>query len=352
MLTPRQIISKGQILKKVRELPTEGEILVKVGDLVSPGDIVARTSIEGELEIVRLPEESGVILVKEGDVIGVGDLIYERRGLFGIFKTTIHAPASGTVEFITDQAIGIRLPPKNFTLNAYISGKVIESDHKQRVTIEGKGAFIQGIFGLGGERIGKLAFINRKGRLTLDDIPRDCTGLVLAGGTLPSGELLLEAQKRGAVGFVVGGVEDSALEEFLGRPVGIAMTGKEDISMTLVVTEGFGELTMHPLIEEILSREGECSVNGTTQVRAGAVRPEIVVHSEYQEEVSADEEFEIGKSVRIIREPNFGIIGKIVELPQAPELLESRIKARVLRLKTASGATLTVPRANVELVRG
>jgi len=286
-----------------------------------------------------------------GDQVIRGQLIYERTGLFGLFKTTVLSPESGIVEFITEQAVGIRLPPVELGLSAYIKGKVVESDLKQKVVIEGTAAVIQGIFGVGGEKTGRLFPIKNVNKIHINDIPQHCTGLVLAGGTLPSGEILLEAQLRGAVGFITGGVEDSAIEEFLGKPVGIAMTGKEDISMTLVVTEGFGELTMHPLIQEILSKEADCSINGTTQVRAGAIRPEVIIFTDKIEDSVSNEEFEIGKNARIIREPNFGVIGEIVELPQTPEVLESKIKARVLRIKTAKGAVLTVPRANVELVR-
>lgn len=351
MLTPRQIISKGQVITKTRELPSIGEILVNVGDIVSPEQKIARTTVEGELVIVRLPEESGTIKVKVGDEIKRGALIYEKIGLFGLFKATVVAPEGGTIEFITEQTVGIRLPPEEFRLNAYIKGKVIENDFKQKIVIEGTGALIQGIFGVGGERTGKLFPINKVSKLTLDDLPQDCSELVLAGGTLPSGEILLEAQNRGAVGFIVGGVEDSALEKFLGKPVGIAMTGKEEISMTLIVTEGFGELAMHPLIYEILSKGGYCSISGTTQVRAGAVRPEIIIFTDFIEETIIDEEFKIGKSARIIREPNFGVIGEIIELPSAPEVLESKIKARILRLKCKNGEVLTVPRTNVELIR-
>lgn len=349
MLTPRQIISKGQLIRKVRELPSTGEILVKIGDVVSPESTVAKTTIEGELILVRLPEEAGNIKVNIGDQVKEGQLIYERVGLFGLFKSVVLSQDNGIVEFITEQAVGIRLPPVELCLSAYIKGRVVETDLKQRVVIEGTAAVIQGIFGVGGERTGKLFPIKNLSKIS--DIPDDCTGLVLAGGSLPSGELLLEAQRRGAVGFITGGVEDSAIEEFLGKPVGIAMTGKEDISMTLVVTEGFGELTMHPLIKEILSKEADCSINGTTQVRAGAIRPEVIIFTDKVEDTVTDEEFEIGKNARIIREPNFGIIGEIIELPQTPEILESKIKARVLRIKTANGGVLTVPRANVELVR-
>ena len=57
-----------------------------------------------------------------------------------------------------------------------------------------------------------------------------------------------------------------------------------------------------------------------------------------------------GSSVRIIRDPHFGIIGTAVALPSEPQVLGSGSKARVLAVKLPSGEQVFVPRANVELI--
>jgi len=59
---------------------------------------------------------------------------------------------------------------------------------------------------------------------------------------------------------------------------------------------------------------------------------------------------DIGSAVRIIREPYFGRLGTVVELP--PELMEieSGTHARVLKAKLDDGTVAVVPRANVEII--
>ena len=81
------------------------------------------------------------------------------------------------------------------------------------------------------------------------------------------------------------------------------------------------------------------SINGATQIRAGVVRPEIVIPlvPDAVETVGAGENestegiLEVGSSVRIIREPYFGQLGRVTELPVELQNLETEARVRVLR---------------------
>ena len=66
---------------------------------------------------------------------------------------------------------------------------------------------------------------------------------------------------------------------FFGYDLGVAITGSEEIGITLVITEGFGKIPMAQRTFELLkSRTGaKTSINGATQIRAGVVRPEIII---------------------------------------------------------------------------
>jgi hypothetical protein len=242
-------------------------------------------------------------------------------------------------------------------LEAYVSGTVIEVEAGKAVKIECYGALVQGIIGVGGERRGALL------PLTLDldthilpgHIPQDCRGKVLVGGICPSAEVLKLAASRGALGFVIGSIEDQALAGYLGFDLGIALTGDEDLSMTVIITEGFGVLPFSKRTFDLLKGlEGrEASINGATQVRAGALRPEIIVALEQQRSKDQSSELkglEVGSFVRIIRVPYFGEIAEIKELPIEPLVLETGAKARVLKAQLKDGSLVTVPRANVELL--
>ena len=107
------------------------------------------------------------------------------------------------------------------------------------------------------------------------------------------------------------------------------------------------------------ARKGdEASVNGATQIRAGVMRPEIIIPLTAEElvhEVEQDHSeglLELGRPVRIIRDPYFGLIGEVAGLPAEPAVLDSGSKARVLEVKFDSGESVTIPRANVELIEG
>jgi transcription antitermination factor NusG len=104
-------------------------------------------------------------------------------------------------------------------------------------------------------------------------------------------------------------------------------------------------------------REGlKTSINGATQIRAGVVRPEIVIPLETTGAASDAEDgasegiLEVGSSVRIIREPYFGKLGRVTELPVELQNLETEAQVRVLRVELENGEQTTLPRANVEAI--
>ena len=59
----------------------------------------------------------------------------------------------------------------------------------------------------------------------------------------------------------------------------MAITGDENVNTTLIVTEGFGEIAMANRTFELLSKcEGKiASISGRTQIRAGVMRPEVII---------------------------------------------------------------------------
>ena len=61
---------------------------------------------------------------------------------------------------------------------------------------------------------------------------------------------------------------------------------------------------------------------------------------------------DLGTTVRVIRDPYFGLLGEVSALPAEPAVLGSGSRARVLEVRFPGGATAVVPRANVELIEG
>jgi hypothetical protein len=108
--------------------------------------------------------------------------------------------------------------------------------------------------------------------------------------------------------------------------------------------------------ELLKSRSGaKTSINGATQIRAGVVRPEIIIPytgktTEEEMDKPINRGMEIGDFVRVIRVPYFGKIGRIKALPFSPQTIETEAMVRVLEVEFSDGSTAIVPRANVEMI--
>jgi len=124
-----------------------------------------------------------------------------------------------------------------------------------------------------------------------------------------------------------------------------------------VLTEGFGEIEMADKTFELLkSLEGqEGSINGATQIRAGVIRPEIIVPRRNGAGAQGQAgqgggELKTGSRIRVIREPYFGRLGTVTALPPELVRIETGAMVRTLRAKLDGDEAAVVPRANVELV--
>jgi hypothetical protein len=248
-----------------------------------------------------------------------------------------------------------------------VPGIIKEVMPNEGVVIEARGAFIQGIFGVGGERRAPILPVSPRpdSLLSEADITSEMSGKVIIGGANISGAALKKAADVGVIGIVVGGIVDKDLVEYLGYDIGVAITGHENIPLTLVITEGFGTIAMaertFSLLTSLAGREA--SLSGATQIRAGVIRPEVIVADApgtFDTTISSaapDEEeafrLGIGTSIRIIREPYFGKLATVSALPPQLVRVGSGAEVRVLDATlNEDGATVTVPRANVEIVAG
>jgi transcription antitermination factor NusG len=367
--TPGLKVARFTVLRRERKLPLAGTVLAQVGQKVEAETIVARTELPGNVQTVNaanilgvLPEDVPDCLVKPiGSALKKGEAFAESKSFFGLFKSRCAATVDSTLESIstvTGQAI-LREPPIPVEVDAYVDGVVVEVHESQGVTIETRGSFIQGIFGIGGETVGTLHICvdGPAEVLTEAKIGENAKGKVLVGGSHVSTKVLRHAIQLGARAVVVGGFDDHDLREFLGYDLGVAITGSEEKGITLVVTEGFGEIPMAGRTFDLLKQcEGKkASVSGATQIRAGVLRPEIVVPQEVAGGAGADHDgdghgLEPGSVIRVIREPFFGRLGKVVSLPPELMALETEAKVRVLEVDFGNGSKTLLPRANVEMI--
>ncbi len=366
--TPGLRVARLTRIVKERWLPLKGDVIVNIGDKVSAEQVVARTELPGNVHPVNCAGLLGILpadidealVVQPGSEIKKGETIALSKSFFGLFKSTLPSPIDGVLESaspVTGQLI-LREPPIPVEVTAYIDGVVTNVFENECVEIETSGAIIQGIFGIGGEKFGRIKVMVSSPDQTLDeaDITGDLSGCIVVGGGRITLAGFKKAMRQGCVAVVTGGFKNVHLKELLGYEQGVAITGQEDIPTTLVLTEGFGEIGMaHRTFDLIRENDGRgASVSGATQIRAGVIRPELIIPSE-QEAPESDEEEEIGglkmgHQLRVIRQPHFGRIGTLAGLPPELQKLETGAKVRVLELKLDDGETIVLPRANVEII--
>jgi hypothetical protein len=290
------------------------------------------------------------------------EIVAQNKGFFGLFKSSVRSPIDGVIESvskITGQII-MREPPIPVEVMAYIDGEVVDIIQNEGVKIKTHGSFIQGIFGIGGETIGALAMVanNPNEVLTEKDIDKSFKEKIIVGGSIVTYNALEQARKVGVKGIVIGGIEDQDLKQFMGYDIGVAITGSEQVGLSLVITEGFGKMSMANRTFQLLkSLAGKrSSINGATQIRAGVMRPEVIVpmqegqKSKKTADISTGSGLGVGMAVRIIREPHFGAIGKVVALPVELQKIETEALVRVLQVELEDKQVVALPRANVEII--
>ncbi len=357
------------VLRRWRLMPVDGEVLLGVGDRVRPDTVVARAAGQGAMFTVNVAQQldlrpaevPGAMVKAVGEAVLAGDALARTRGLWGWLATTCPAPNDGTVVAVsrhTGQVLLARsaLPRE---VCAFLPGIVTEVKARRGVAVMGWGAQLPGVFGVGGEAVGELTLAVRRPDATLtgEMIDGDLTGRILVAGGLVTCDALRRAAASGAVGVITGGVAATDLDMWLGRELCVADTTEIAASLTLVVLGGFGRMPVdRRAFALLLASEGrQACLAGTTRVRAGAVRPEIIIPLATPVDAAAAEAvrpgaLEPGCRVMVVREPWFGQCGRVARLPAALAALPNEARCLVAEVDLDGGSAVLVPRANLELM--
>lgn len=364
-----KILSRTKIVIN-RLLPMKGTIHYKVGDLVKAEDVIASTEIPGNVQMENVAKKLNVepenvpecMLVELDELIKKGQVIAESKGILGLFKNQLQSSIDGTlanVSEITGQAI-LAEPPIPIEVDAYVSGKIIEIISEEGVIIETEGVMVQGILGVGGENRGELIVLTHspEDELTQEMILPEHRDKIIVGGAFINHGAFEKAKQVGVSGIISGGFDYEHLTNILGYSLGVAITGSEEIGPSLMITEGFGHIAMASRTYNLLQDNVKkyASLNGSTQIRAGVIRPELIVPMENtsfdntNEMDEADMAISEGSLVRVIREPFFGCVGKVARLPSALTKMESETEVRVAEIEFDDGSIKIIPRANLEMI--
>lgn len=368
--TPGLTVTDRTVIHRRRMLPLPGTVLVNVGDTVHSDQVVAKAELPGKVFPLNLANQLSVspseikeyVVKKEGDFVEKDEILAENKPLIKWFKTEIRSPVAGTIEsvsLVTGQVL-LREPPRILRLMAYVDGTIVETIPQQGVIVETRCSLVQGIFGIGGETSGNIVMGVKAPDepLTAGHFTPAMKGKVVVGGSFLPSDAMKHAKSVGIAGIVVGGIHDEDLRALLGYDLGVAITGTEQVGFTLILTEGFGTIPMAAKTFTLLSSHAgrKASISGATQIRAGVIRPEIIIpQTEAAVGATAQPQREgirIGDPVRIIRDPMFGRIGQVSALPSELTTIATESDVRVLEVKFADGKRVVIPRTNIEVIEG
>ncbi len=192
--TPGLRVAANTIIVKERKLPLKGEIVVKIGDRVTYDRIVARTELPGATYPVQVAHTLGIEPAELADAMSKqelerviqGEVIASTTSFFGMFTSECHSPIEGFVESISMRTgqVNLQKDPVPVEINAFMDGEIVALHESEGVTVRSKGAYIQGIFGIGGEAFGelRLATSGPDEALEASGIREDMRGCVIVAG--------------------------------------------------------------------------------------------------------------------------------------------------------------------------
>jgi hypothetical protein len=341
VLLPYTKISPMTPIRIERKLPAPGEILVQTGERVEASQRIARVPVRGEIQVVNVARILGLsdhdlsrVMVKRcGDWVEAGEIIAAREGNLPFLHKPCRSPIAGCllaighgmviIESRMDPAGNSGAESKTIDLLAFVNGRVTAIADRRSITIETIGAHIVGACGVGSEGIGVLQVVAGDPTHTLvaEDIEMGSNGAILVSKASVSPEAIKRAGEMQVKGIIVGGIS-STLHDLDPTP-----------DFPIVATEGYGNLSMSPMVFDILKQlEGrEASIGRQIGEAWDGARPQIIVPlTEYQGQeyelssgVVSTEPARVGQRVRAVRDPVLGQIGEIASIPAVPKSLPS-----------------------------
>lgn len=340
--------------RRDRRLAGPGEVLVAVGSRVDSLDVIARSSGTGRIRPVplgRYMHSSEAVLDKymrkhPGDTIEPHDVIASKPEFFGTVHRTYRAPGAGRIRARQGTWLALELTQEPVDLKALYRGMVVNVVPDSGVTIEAVGALVQGIWGGGGEGAGVLKkIVETPGDLlTEDKIDASAAGAILVGGAGTTEQALRRAAQEQVAGLILGGLKPHLRDLVL------------TLRLPTLVTDGFGEPAMAaPIFELLAAHHGEQTSLNASLGAGGEMRPEVFIPAISEREPLNAQPLaplpaQMSARVRLLAPPLEGAIGKIVEIPRLPQVLESGVTTWGAAIELAGSERVFAPWENLELI--
>jgi uncharacterized protein (TIGR01319 family) len=191
---------------------------------------------------------------------------------------TVPAPSTGRITNIDfkNGTITIQYRAEPYQMRAGVPGIVTNVKEHLSAEIEYTGTNLTGIIGFGGEATAELYYLDSSVKSLSTSNVRNkivvCTDKIGI-------DFMRECAKLDGKGIIAPSSDYKDIVEFIGEEIGVALTGSEKIPYPLILTEGFGDFPMKDKYKSFFAKSNGKSayINGHTQIRAGVVRPTIII---------------------------------------------------------------------------
>ncbi len=230
-------------------------------------------NIAKELEI-EPKHIKGYLKKREGDFVETYEPLASR--LERDFSKVIPSPATGAVTKIDLEKGTITIQYKNepYKIFAHVYGKVIEIEDALSATIEYSGNDLLGIIGFGVEVCAQISLVDNN-----KSISSDLKDKIVISFEKIDLSFLKRFAEYDVAGVIAPSIDNLDIVEFISEEIGVALTGNEAIAFPIILTEGFGNFRMNAEYKEFFMKQQnkKMYMNGHTQIRAGVVRPQMIV---------------------------------------------------------------------------
>ncbi|MBZ0292674.1 MAG: hypothetical protein K8L99_08960 [Anaerolineae bacterium] len=319
---------------------------VNLRDVVARGTVPSRYVFVDAMTVLKLRRAADLddlMLVQIGDDVEEGQVLAGRSATRG---RRVISPVTGILVYADEGRIIIQETPELMDLEAGLVGQVVDVAPGRGVIIEAYGALIQGVWGNGRRLIGPLRVEPEDG---LEGIFDDSIDRQYSGSIVVTRRALKEASFVAIEGQHIGGVIAPSMDASLYQRA-------LQTDVAIVLTQGFGDIRMnmqlYSLLEGFVGRQ--TTLDAFLPSRWESRRPEIFINlpvraGERPPEPNTAQVLRPGLSVRLTRAPYVGSVGEIVDLPNAPQLMDNGLRVHCARVALVTGETALVPLANLEV---